>query len=89
MKMKYEKPMVAVDLYQLTQSIAGCSIKVNYVNSGCFMDSPNTTVDMKALASVGFFVDGACLLTAVAGTTYDGAENGVCYHTNVNGALLS
>ena len=53
------------------------------------MDSPNTPVDMKALASVGFFVDGACLLTAVAGTTYDGAENGVCYHTNVNGALLS
>ena len=28
--MKYEKPMVAVDLFELSQSIAGCDIKIDY-----------------------------------------------------------
>jgi hypothetical protein len=41
MKKRYEKPMVAVDLYKLTQSIAGCAISVGLLDSGCFLNSPN------------------------------------------------
>ena len=89
MKMKYEKPMVAVDFYQLTQAIAGCYIKVNYTSSGCILESPNTTLDHKAYASIGYFVEGSCIISTVPGTTYDGANDGICYHTNANGVLLS
>ena len=85
MKMKYEKPMVAVDLYQLTQSIAGCSISVGFINSGCFLESPNVPPQMKAFAANGWFVDGSCDVHTVAGTTYDG----MCFHTQANGALTS
>ena len=89
MKMKYEKPMVAVDFYQLTQSIAGCTIKVNYTNSGCFLESPNATGQLKSYAAIGFFVDGDCMISVVPGTTYDGVNDGICIHTNASGALLS
>ena len=85
MKMKYEKPMVAVDLYQLTQSIAGCSISVGFINSGCFLESPKVPPQMKAFAANGWFVDGSCDVHTVAGTTYDG----MCFHTQANGALTS
>ena len=85
MKMKYEKPMVAVDLYQLTQSIAGCAISVGFINSGCFLESPNVPPAMKAFAANGWFVDGSCDVHTVAGTTYDG----MCFHTQANGALTS
>ena len=53
MKMKYEKPMVAVDLYKLTQSIAGCAISVGFTNSGCFLESPKVPPEMKAFAANG------------------------------------
>ena len=89
MKIKYEKPMVAVDFYKLTQSIAGCSIKVGLTSSGCFLASPNATPELKGFASVGFFVEGNCMITAVPGTTYDGVNDGICLHTNANGALTS
>ena len=89
MKMKYEKPMVAVDLYQLTQAIAGCTITVGLINSGCFLESPNVPPEMKAFAANGWFVEGNCLIHTVAGTTYDGVYDGMCFHTQANGALTS
>lgn len=89
MKMKYEKPMVAVDLYKLTQSIAGCAINVGLTNSGCFLDSPNVPPEMKAFAANGWFVEGNCMIHTVAGTTYDGIFDGMCFHTQANGALTS
>ena len=49
--------MVAVELYQLTQSIAGCTITVGFTNSGCFLESPNVPPEMKAFAANGWFVE--------------------------------
>lgn len=89
MKMKYEKPMVAVDLYKLTQSIAACAIKVGYTNSGCFLESPNVPPEIKSWAANGWFVEGSCAISTIAGTTYDGIFDGMCFHTQANGALTS
>ena len=87
--MKYEKPIVAVDLYELTQSIAGCTITVSFTDSGCFLNSPNVPPEMKAFAANGWFVESNCLIHTVAGTTYDVVYDGMCFHTPANGALTS
>lgn len=89
MKMKYEKPMVAVDLYELSQSIAGCMIKVGMTDSGCFLNDPDVPPEMKSFAAQGWFVEGNCMTHTVAGTTYDGVYDGMCFHTQANGALVS
>ena len=86
MKMKYEKPIVAVDRYELSQAIAGCSIKVGQTSSQCFLKDPDVPPQTKTFAAQGWFVDAkGCHVITVAGTTYDG----VCYHPQVNGALIS
>lgn len=87
MKMKYEKPMVAVDRYELSQAIAGCSgIKVSLESSACFLNDPDVPAISKAYAANGWFTaNGKCSIQTVSGVTYDG----ICYHTQVNGALPS
>lgn len=89
MKMKYEKPLVAVDLYELSQSIAGCDIKIGHMDSYCFLVDDDVPGPTKSWAAQGYFVDGICQKFVTAGTTYDGVFNGMCYHTNANGALVS
>lgn len=88
MKMKYEKPMVAVDLYELSQSIAGCAISVGLTSSACFLNDRDVPPEMKSFAAIGWFV-GNCEIQTVAGTTYDGVYDGMCFHTQANGALTS
>ena len=87
MKMKYEKPAVAVDRYELSQAIAGCSgIKVNLESSLCFLMSNEVPGNIKAYAANGWFTAaGECAIQVISGVTYDG----VCYHTQVNGVLTS
>lgn len=91
MKLKYEKPMVAVDRYELTQAIAGCSIKVNSIDRLCFTLDEDVPDKLKSFAMVeGWFVDGtsglsACTVWIKAGDGHDG----YCYHTQANGALTS
>ena len=88
MKMKYEKPMVAVDRYELSQAIAGCNaIKVCLEGNACFLRDPDVPAITKAYAANGWFTSSAkdCLIKTVNGVTYDG----ICYHTQVNGALVS
>jgi hypothetical protein len=94
MRMKYEKPMVAVDRYALSQAIAGCSIKVGLSDRGCFLTHDDVTPQMKGYAYYGWFVDttgtNPCSIHVEAGHTYTtDSGDGFCYHTNVNGALTS
>lgn len=85
MKMKYEKPMVAVDRYELSQSIAGCGgVKVNLADSACFLNDPDVPDIMKSYAVNGWFVSG-CTYTVVSGQDFDG----ICYNTQAGGALGS
>lgn len=85
MKMKYEKPIVAVDRYELSQAIAGCSIRVNSVDSLCFLKDPDVPAITKSYAANGWFTEGNCALQTIAGMNYDG----MCYHTQVNAVLKS
>lgn len=87
MKMKYEKPAVAVDRYELSQAIAGCSgIKVSLESSQCFLSDADVPANIKAYAANGWFTaSGECSIKVISGVTYDG----VCYHTQVNGVLTS
>lgn len=85
MKMKYEKPIVAVDRYELSQSIAGCSISVGATSRMCFLKTPGIPNAMKSFAYHGWFADSSCTYRVVAGTEYDG----FCYHTQANSALTS
>ena len=91
MKMKYEKPIAAVDLYELSQSIAGCHININNTNSGCFLEADDSAMppEIKSFAAIGWFISGSCDIGTVAGTTYDGSLDGICFHTQANGALKS
>lgn len=82
MKKKYEKPLVAVDHYKLSQSIAGCAYKVNNMDSACYLRDPDVPAVIKSFAASNWFTaEGNCVIQAKAGQTYDG----ICYHTQVNG----
>lgn len=87
MKMKYEKPLVAVDRYELSQAIAGCgAVKISLESSQCFLRDPDAPAITKAYAANGWFTaNGHCDIQTVAGVTYDG----LCYHTQANGVLTS
>lgn len=100
MKMKYEKPLVAVDRYELTQSIAGCDhIKVNAAGYMCFLVDTDIPIEIKSFAIGGvWFADNSCTNQVVQGVQGIQAENaghnpilydGICYHTQVNSALTS
>lgn len=86
MKMKYEKPMVAVERYELSQAIASCVIKIgpNGSNS-CIRTDPDTPDEMRSWAINTWFSDSTCTLTVSTGQTFDG----ICYHTQANAAFQS
>lgn len=85
MKKPYEKPLLAVEQYSLTQSISSCeNIKINSVSSGCVIADPDSTLAMRNLAHRNGFLGTACAID-LSGLMYDG----VCYHTNVNSAFTS
>ena len=85
MKKQYEKPMLAVEYYMLSQSIAACITKIGFLDSGCVIKDPDATKKMKDLADIGYFADGACTTPPYNMDDYDS----ICYHTNVNAAFNS
>lgn len=89
MKKKYERPIIEMECFQLTQQISSCgAVKINLTNDQCVLVSASATNEMKRLACIGFFLDvgeGGCLMTAKG--MEDG--DGVCYMTNVNVAFSS
>ncbi len=89
MKKKYERPIIEMECFQLTQQISSCgTVKINLTNSECVLVSASATDEMKRLAYAGFFLDvGAdgCLMTATGMEDSDG----ICYMTNVNIAFSS
>jgi len=84
-KKTYTKPLLAVEHYELTQTIASCATKIGFLDSECVLKDPDATPQMKDLASIGWFTGGKC---ADAAEGMDGAD-GICYHTNINAAFNS
>lgn len=77
--------MIAVEHYELTQSIASCSLKIGFLNSACVLNDPDSTPEMRNLAAAFMFTSGQCVNAPIVGSD----EDGVCYHTNMNAAFSS
>ena len=84
MKKAYQKPMVVVENYQLTQSIAACSSIVSLYDSKCFLKS-SLPSQWKDLAYIGYFMEGYCDFFPSDMDVFDG----ICYHTNAGAAFTS
>lgn len=82
MKLKYEKPLIAVEHYALSQAIAACSIQVGYNDNICMANDEDVPPVMQDLAYAGVFGEGRCVpgMESLGCDEYDG----VCYHTSVN-----
>lgn len=85
MKKPYEKPMFAVEYYQLTQAIAACATKIGFLDSACVLRDADSTRMMKHLASSGYFMEAKCVEVATGMDEHDQ----ICYHTNANAAFTS
>lgn len=86
MKLMYEKPMMAVERYELTQSIASCVRKIGFLDSACVIADSDSTDEMISLAEErNYFISGCARVPSEGETTKDG----VCYHTNANAAFNS
>lgn len=84
MKKQYQKPLLVVEHYSLTQTVASCSgIKINVASRECVLADPDSTNMMINLAYRNGFLNPCD--TNLSGTRYDG----VCYHTNINAAFSS
>ena len=81
---KYCKPMVVVENYVLTQSIASCITKIGFMDSACVLNDEDATPRMKDFAQIGFFITD-CDKSAVGMDSNDK----ICYHTNANAAFSS
>jgi hypothetical protein len=85
MKKKYERPVIEMERFQLSQQISSCgAIRINLTNAACVLESASATDEMKRLAYAGFFMDG-CFLQATGMEDSDG----FCVMTNVNVAFSS
>lgn len=80
MKLKYEKPLIAVEQYALSQAIAACPTQVGYNDNICMAKDEDVPGPMRDLAATGMFGEGRC----VESTIDMGSDDNVCYHTNVS-----
>ena len=78
MKLKYEKPLIAVEQYSLSQAIAACPTQIGYNDNFCIAEDEDATEYMRNMAAAGYFTEGRCI---TPGVEMD-ADDGVCYHTN-------
>lgn len=94
MKLNYEKPMVAVEHFALTQSIAGCSIKIGFGSNACVQSDSDTPPEMRTLAIQYpmYFAENCneaghfdVINDYVPGVTQDQ----LCYHTQTNATFTS
>ena len=78
MKKKYEKPLIAVENYVLTQTIADCGVKIGFADSDCVIDDNDTPRGFRDLASIGYFTASGCRFEL--SSNEDGYDK-ICYHT--------
>lgn len=84
MKKPYVKPMMAIERYELTQSIANCHVIIGLKSSDCVLADDDASPKMKEAADLFAFMEGHCLAPVTEGN-YDT----VCYNTSVTEAFSS
>ena len=90
MRIKYEKPLVAVERYELSQAIAGCVIKIGPSGTRtCVRTDADTPPIIREYANNGYFSDNTCLpidnYIVKPGMQFDG----ICYHTSASAIFPS
>lgn len=84
--MEYQKPIVAVEHYKLSQSIAACSIKINSLDNACVVYDNDTPNEMRSIAYLyPEYFSTPCQTNAA--TIQD--NDSICYHTQVSSAFTS
>ena len=86
MKKQYERPVIEMEDFQITQQITSCgSMKINALSAECVLESRFATAQMRRLALAGSFLDNSCAKSVVGMDVGDG----ICVMTNVNVAFTS
>lgn len=86
MKIKYEKPMAAIEFYKLSQSIAACDIKINYLDNMCVVMDDDCPEEMRSYAlDYPNYFSTMCDTVCTNSPEYDS----LCYHTQVNASFVS
>lgn len=90
MKLRYEKPAMAIEHYELTQAIAGCALKIGFNTGLCVLQDADTQglYGMLNLAASGLFTVEGCNGNCPSDRTGED-EDGICYHTLANAAFTS
>lgn len=86
MKKKYQKPMVAVEFYKLSQSIAACTIKIGFLDNQCVVNDPDSPIEMRSLAYAYpeyFSTDCAIYYNNIQD------NDSLCFHTQANATFTS
>lgn len=81
---KYEKPLIAVENYVLSQAIASCEIKIGFVNSTCVLNDVDAPDGCKSLAGIGYFTEVCEFQPEITDP-----NDGICYHTSANAMFQS
>ena len=93
MKKTYSKPIFAVERFELTQQIAGCSyLKINHNSAACVLNNtdandfavPGYYQSVYSLAYQGYFWSGCSKKPSQAND-----NDLICYHTSANMAFTS
>ena len=86
MKMEYQKPVAAIEFYQLSQSIAACAIKINLLSNACVVNDADTPDGMRGYAYVyPNTFSTSCDTVCTNNPDYDS----LCYHTQMNATFTS
>jgi hypothetical protein len=79
MKRIYEKPVLFVERFELTQMLSSCSVLIGATDSACVLKDPDAGNYMRSLAKYGYFLGGCSIHRT--GVDY---EDGRCYLTLTN-----
>ncbi len=86
MKMQYQKPLVAVEHYKLSQSIAACSIRINSLDNACVVNDDDTPPEMRSIAYIyPEYFSSPCISNAA----HIQDNDSICYHTQVSATFTS
>ena len=90
--MKYQKPTIAVEQYELSQSIVACSIKIAFASNSCVRRDADAPDEMRSIAfSYPMYFaqqcDGSGELDVINGSVI--SKDALCYHTQTNSTFTS
>lgn len=88
MKRNYVTPVIVMETFNVTQSIAACGTKFNFLNRECVLKDSDATKNMMSFAYWGYFMENHCDNSYFEVGTGE-QEDGFCYHTNANAAFNS